>query len=88
MTVVHVSERKLSTTSLNDKYKPWKEIEGGQNIIATSKQYPVAKNTVSYWLKNKSKIFEEDEENNVSKKLKIIKTATYEEVDSVKEWKT
>ena len=29
--------------------------------------------TVSYWLKNKSKIFEGVEENNLSKKLKIIK---------------
>ena len=88
MTVVHVSERKLSTTSLNDKYKPWKEIKGGPNIIATSKKYRVAKNTISYWLKNKRKIFEGIEENNVSKKLKIIKTASYEEVGSVKEWKT
>lgn len=60
----------------------------GQSFIATSKKYRVAKNAVSYWLKNKSKIFEPVEENNVSKKLKLIKTATYKEVYSVKEWKT
>ena len=88
MTVVHVCERKLPTTSLNDKYKPLKEIEEGQSFIATSKNYRVAKNTVSHWLKNKSKLFKGIEEKNVSKRLKIIKTATYEEVDSVKEWKT
>ena len=40
--------------------------------------YPHRKNivspkTVSYWLKNKSKIFEGVEENYVSKKLKVIK---------------
>ena len=84
MTVVHVSKRKFPSTSLNDKYESLKKIERGQSFIVKSKKSHLAKTTVSYWLKNKSKLFQAVEENNLSKKLKIIKIATDDNMDSVK----
>ena len=52
--------------------------------MATSRKYSVTKNTILQWLKNKSKIFQAVEKNNVYKKRNRMKTATYEEVDSAK----
>ena len=75
-------KRRLSSTSLIDKYKALKEIEEGQSCIATSIKYGVAKNTISHWIKQKQKIFEAVEENNVSKKRKRVKPPTYEELDN------
>ena len=77
-----LKKRRLSCTSLIDKYKALKEIEEGQSCITTSRKYGVAKNTISYWIKQKQKIFEAVEENNVSKKRKRVKPATYEELDN------
>ena len=68
MASVRSLKRRLSSTSLIDKYKALKEIEEGQSCIATSRKYGVAKNTISHWIKQKQKIFEAVEENNVSKK--------------------
>ena len=42
--------------------KPYKEIEGYQSFLATSKIYDVAKNTISYWIK-KPTCFEAAKEN-------------------------
>ena len=82
MASVRSLKRRLSSTSLIDKYKALKEIEEGQSCIATSRKYGVAKNTISHWIKQKQKIFETVEENNVSKKRKRVKPATYEELDN------
>ena len=73
---MQASKRRLATVTLVDKYKALKEITEGQSCIATAKKY-----TVSHWLKKKTEIFEAVERNNVSKKRKIMKTATYEELD-------
>ena len=70
MASVGAYKRRLSTTSLVDKYKALKEIEGGQSCISTSRKYGVAKNTVSHWIKQKQQIFKAVEENNASKKGK------------------
>ena len=59
-----------------------KKIDGCQNCIATAKKYGVAKNTVSHWSKKKAEIFEAVKGNNMSKKRKRMKTATYEELYS------
>ena len=82
MASVRSLKRRLSSTSLIDKYKALKEIGGGQSCIATSRKYGVVKNTISHWIKQKQKIFEVVEENNVSKKRKRVKPATYEELDN------
>ena len=82
MASVRSLRRRLSSTSLIDKYKALKEIEEGQSCIATSRKYGVAKNTISHWIKQKQKIFEAVEESNVSKKRKRVKPATYEELDN------
>ena len=82
MASVRSLKRRLSSTSLIDKYKALKEIEEGQSCIASSRKYGVAKNTISHWIKQKQKIFEAVEENNVSKKRKRVKRATYEELDN------
>ena len=81
MASVRSLKRRLSSTSLIDKYKALKEIEEGQSCIATSRKYGVAKNTISHWIK-KQKIFEAVKENNVLKKMKRVKPATYEELDN------
>ena len=77
MTAVQASKRKLATVTLVDKYKALKEIDRGQSCAATAKKYGVAKNTVSHWVKKKTEIHEAVERNNVSKKRKIMKSATY-----------
>ena len=82
MASVRSLKRRLSSASLIDKYKALKEIEEGQSCIATSRKYGVAKNTISHWIKQKQKIFEAVEENNVSKKRKWVKPTTYEELDN------
>ena len=56
MASVRSLKRRLSSTSLIDKYKALKEIEEGQSCIATSRKYGVAENTISHWIKQK-KIF-------------------------------
>ena len=68
MASVRSVKRRLSSSSLNDKYKALKEIVEGQSCIATSRKYGVAKNMISHWIKQKQKIFEAVEENNISKK--------------------
>ena len=82
MATVETSKGGLATVTLVHKYKALKEIDGDQSWIATAKKYGVAKNTVSHWLKKKAEIFEAVEGNNVSKKRKGMKAATYEELDS------
>ena len=82
MTAVQASKRRLATVTLVNKYKALKEIDGGQNCVATAKKYGVAKCIVLHWLKKKTEIFQAVERNNVSKKRQRIKTATYEELDS------
>ena len=75
MASVRSLKRGLSSTSLIDKYKALKEIEEGQSCIATSRKYGVAKNTISHRIRQKQKIFEAAEENNVSKKKEAVETS-------------
>ena len=82
MASVRSLKRRLSSASFIDKYKALKEIEEGQSCIATSRKYGVAKNTISHWIKQKQKIFEAVEENNVSKKRKRVNSATYGKLDN------
>ena len=82
MASVRSLKRRLSSTSLIDKYKALKEIEEGQSCIPASRKYGVTKNTISHWIKQKQKIFEAVEENDASKKRKRVKPATYEELDN------
>ena len=63
MASVRSLKRRLSSTSLIDKYKALEEIEEGQSCIATSRKYGVPENTISHWIKQKQKIFEAVEEN-------------------------
>ena len=57
MEVVQTLRRMLATITLVNKYKIFKEIDGGQSCIATAKKYDMAKNTVSHWLKKIAEIF-------------------------------
>ena len=82
MAAAQASKRRFATVTLVDKYKALKGIDGGRSCEVTAKKYGVAKDAVSHWLKKKTEIFEAVERNNVSKKRKRIKTATYEELDS------
>ena len=64
-------------------YRASKDINRVQSCIATAKKYRVTKNTVSHRLKKKAEIFDTVKGNNASIKRKRVKTATYEQLDSV-----
>ena len=53
MASVRSLKKRLSSTSLIDKYNALKEIKEGQSCIATSRKYGVAQNTISHWIKQK-----------------------------------
>ena len=73
----------LDIVTLVNKYKAFKQIDGGQSCIATTKKYGVAKNTILHWLKKKPGTLEGVEGKNVLKKRKRIKTSIHEELNSV-----
>ena len=52
MGCVHGFKRRLSTTSLVNKYKNLKETERGQSCIENSRKFGVVKNAISNWIKN------------------------------------
>ena len=41
---VQTSKRSHATETVNNKYKAFKEVNGGQSCMATAKKYGVAKN--------------------------------------------
>ena len=51
LAAVQTSKGRLAAVILINKYKAFREIDGGQSCIAAAKKFGVAKNTVSHWLK-------------------------------------
>ena len=60
--------RRLSSTSLIDKYKALKEIEEGQSCIATSRKHGVAENTISHWIKQNKRFLKQSKKTMYQKK--------------------
>ena len=58
-----------------------KEIEGGKSQIETALKYKVTKSTITNWMKKKTQIYEEVENNRISQSRKRIKHATYQILD-------
>ena len=50
-------KRKLNTKTVLEKYKMLKEIEKGATAAAVARKYDIAKQTLSNWTKDKSKIY-------------------------------
>ena len=50
-------KRKLKTRNITEKYKILKEVEKGESSASISKNYGVPKQTLSGWLKEKTKLY-------------------------------
>ena len=51
-------KRKLTSTSIVDKYNILKEIDKGNSYSSTAVKYGIPKQTVSNWIKKKKEIYE------------------------------
>ena len=49
------NKRKLNKKSIKDKYSALKEVEDGKTKSQVAAKYGIPKNTLSTWLKNKTK---------------------------------
>ena len=54
-----LGERKLLSRTIKEKYKTPKEIDKGETYAAISREHGITKLTMSGWIKEKSKIYEE-----------------------------
>lgn len=74
-------KRKLTSTTIVDKYKILKEIDKGNSLSSTAVKYGIPKQTVSNWIKKKKKIYEAIDSNLSTKKRHRFKASTYENLD-------
>ena len=82
MASIHsLKKRKLPVIAVATKYNALKEIEGGKSQIETALTYKVSKSTITNWIKKKTQIYEEVENNRISQSRKRIKHATYQILD-------
>ena len=74
-------KRKSNCKSIVEKYKILKEVEQGTSCGAVIRKYGIAKQTLSNWIKEKSKIFAAVEANNSSAKRQRLRQSSYDNVD-------
>ena len=74
-------KRQLSVKSLGEKFQALRELEKGLSNKDVAEKYGVPKNTISTWIKNKSKYFAALEQS--SNKRKNLKCGDYERADHV-----
>ena len=72
-------KRKLKTRTITEKYKFLKEIDKGEMFI--SQKYGIPKQTLSGWMKEKSKIYAEVEKIRTAEKRQRMRSSTYEDLD-------
>ena len=73
MSKVAGCKRKLKTRTITEKYEILKEVEKGESSTSISKKHGVPKQTLSGWLKEKTKIYSEVEKNKTSaKRVRVI----------------
>ena len=81
MSKVACCKRKLKTKTITEKYKVLKDVEKGQSSASISKKYGVPKQTLSGWLKEKTKIYSEVEKNNTSAKRVRMWLSPHDDLD-------
>ncbi|XP_047132492.1 tigger transposable element-derived protein 4-like [Hydra vulgaris] len=77
-------KRKLTNKSIIEKYKALKDLETGMSHKEVAKKYGVPKNTLSTWIKNKTKLLTSLEKNGTKskrKKLRVISSGNFKNVD-------
>ena len=72
-------KRKLRNTTLIQKCQIIRQIEKGMTSKEASEKVVVLKNTISWWMKNKGKLFEGLEQS--SSNAKKMRGCGYEQVD-------
>ena len=80
MSKVAGCKRKLKTRTITEKYKILKEAEKGESSASISKKYGVPKQTLSGWLKEKTKIYSEVKKSKTSKKRVRMQLSTHDDL--------
>ena len=83
MSKVAGCKRKLKARTITEKYKTLKEVDKGESSASISKKYDIAKQTLSGWLKEKTKIYSEVEKNQISVKRVRMRVSPFEDLDKV-----
>ena len=61
-----IKKKKIASYICNNKIYALKEIERGKSQIETASKYKVTKSTITNWMKKKSQIYEEVDNNKIS----------------------
>ena len=73
-------KRKLKTRTTTEKYKILKEVEKGESSASISRKYGIPKQTLSGWLKEKTKIYSEVKKSKTSKKRVRMQLSTHDDL--------
>ncbi|XP_065674039.1 tigger transposable element-derived protein 4-like [Hydra vulgaris] len=74
-------KRKLTNKSIIEKCKALKDLETGMSNKEVAKKYGVPKNTLSTWIKNKTKLLTSLEKNGTKSKRKKLRSGYFKNVD-------
>ena len=74
-------KRKLKTRTTTEKYKILKEVEKGELSASISRKYGIPKQTLSGWLKEKTKIYSEVKKSKTSKKRVRMQLSTHDDLN-------
>ncbi|XP_065674129.1 tigger transposable element-derived protein 4-like [Hydra vulgaris] len=74
-------KRKLTNKSIIEKCKALKDLETGMSNKEVAKKYGVPKNTLSTWIKNKTKLLTSLEKNGTNSKRKKLRSGYFKNVD-------
>ncbi|XP_065642738.1 tigger transposable element-derived protein 4-like [Hydra vulgaris] len=74
-------KRKLTNKSIIEKCKALKDLETGMSNKEVAKKYGVPKNTLSTWIKNKTKLLTSLEKNGTKSKRKKLRIGNFKNVD-------
>ena len=72
---------KIQSRTIVEKYKILKEIEKGKSCAAVSRKHSIPKQTLSGWMKEKSKIYDAVEKNATSTKKQRMRGAKSDDID-------
>ncbi|XP_065647138.1 tigger transposable element-derived protein 4-like [Hydra vulgaris] len=74
-------KRKLTNKSIIEKCKALKDLETGMSNKEVAKKYGVPRNTLSTWIKNKTKLLTSLEKNGTKSKRKKLRSGNFKNVD-------
>ena len=81
MSLNGTGKRKLHTRTVTEKYKILKEIDKGETCAAISRKHGIPKQTLSGWIKEKSKIYDEVDKYRTTEKRQRMRSAASEDLD-------